>query len=587
MMSQPKMLIASPVTVTASFDPPIIRPGEEAIYRVSFNALEESIDWPKKIPAPSALQMHPGAHGQLLQMAGSMLEPHTSFNTHVRISNLGEFTVPEFTLKVYDKPVAVPAAHITVVSAPPPGVPPAQRVELEIPSANLFLGQAIRARILWPGSAAGAVQVLQQVQLSGEGFLVDQSAIRQSIQPLPRGGVSLPTYIYETTVIPITAGKVSLFAQGYTAGMRASGPFIISGNAIIPGGMPAYTLLDSEPVDLQVRALPREGQLPGFTGAIGSFSLEPPQLSTNVVRVGDPVTLSVTLRGNLARVVPPPPPRVRDWQVFKAAGDMGPQPIAAFGPMRPGLRAQPIPEGQTLIKFSYTLLPLTAGTQATPPIPFSYFDPSRGVSADLTIPSIPVTVQPGAAPADLEALLQPDAVPVESEAEPVLSDLAAAPGFSAASLAPVQQQLWFPLLQLLPAASLLGLWSWDRRRRFFELHPEVLLRRRARRALRRECRNLRRAAQTKDAPRFAASAINAMRVACAPHFPAEPRALVGADVLQLLQSGNGSARTAEVVRRFFAVTDAAQFAANKVDPAELLSLQPELEAVLQQLEQRL
>jgi hypothetical protein len=74
-----------------------------------------------------------------------------------------------------------------------------------------------------------------------------------------------------------------------------------------------------------------------------------------------------------------------------------------------------------------------------------------------------------------------------------------------------------------------------------------------------------------------------MRVACAPHYPAEPRALVGSDVLRVL----GSNADGEVVRRFFKVTDASRFAATTVDTAGLLALHPELEQVLQQLESRL
>ncbi len=55
MLSQPQIDIAAAPTATASFDPPVVRPGEKTFYRVVFNALEESIEWPGKIhrPAPT------------------------------------------------------------------------------------------------------------------------------------------------------------------------------------------------------------------------------------------------------------------------------------------------------------------------------------------------------------------------------------------------------------------------------------------------------------------------------------------------------------------------------------------------------
>jgi len=587
MLSQPKIDIAAPVTPAAAFDPPVVRPGEQSLYRVTFNALEESIEWPEKLTAPPQLPMSRGAHGEILRMTGASYAPLTAFNYRVRPSSPGEFSVPEFTVSVYGKPVTVPAARLEVVSAPPAPVQPAPRVLLEVPGTNLFVGQAVRARVLLPGSARGEVQGLGQVQLTGQGFLVDLGGVRQRIEMLPDRGTRVPTFVYETPLTPMVTGKLSVFAQGFLAGNRFSGPIVITGTATISGGPPQYALLESAPMELEVRPLPPEGELPGFTGAIGSLALGPPKLATNVVRVGDTVRLAVTVTnrgdGPLARLVAPPPPQVRDWQVF------APTDVAPAQPAPPALPRTPAPadtlEGVTT--FNYTLIPLTEAARATPAIAFSYFDPQHGGYADLTIPPVPVTVKAGAAPGDLQALLQTGSPASDTEKEPVLSGLAAAPGRTAASLVPAQQRVWFPLLQLASAAVFVGLWGWDRRRRYFEQHPDVLLRQRARRDLRRKRRAVRRAAQAKDASGFAAAAVSALRVACAPHYPAEPRALVGSDVLALVRETGGNGRAGDVVRRFFAVTDASRFATAGGDAAELLALEPELERVLQQLEERL
>jgi hypothetical protein len=136
-------------------------------------------------------------------------------------------------------------------------------------------------------------------------------------------------------------------------------------------------------------------------------------------------------------------------------------------------------------------------------------------------------------------------------------------------------------------ALLAGLWAWDRRRRFLEQHPEIVRRRQARRALRREWRAARQAAGAQDAARYAASAVSAMRVACAPHYPAEPRALVGADVLKLFGEAERAGVIGDVVRRFFAVTDAASFAMESADAGSLLQRHDELEQVLKRLEAKL
>ena len=130
----------------------------------------------------------------------------------------------------------------------------------------------------------------------------------------------------------------------------------------------------------------------------------------------------------------------------------------------------------------------------------------------------------------------------------------------------------------------------DRRRRYLEDHPEILLRRRARRALHREWRTLRRAARAGDVPGFATAAVSALRVGSAPHFPAEPRALVGSDVLQLLtelEKPSSADGKPAVVRRIFAAADSSRFAIAPEGVTNLLVLQPEIERVLEALEMRL
>ena len=54
MLSQPKIDVGAPVTAIAWFDPPVVGPGQLSFYRVTFNALEESIDWNPEIAAPPA-----------------------------------------------------------------------------------------------------------------------------------------------------------------------------------------------------------------------------------------------------------------------------------------------------------------------------------------------------------------------------------------------------------------------------------------------------------------------------------------------------------------------------------------------------
>lgn len=573
MLSQPKIDIESPVKPISTFDPPVVKPGEQAILRITFNALEESIEMPASLPVPAGVQVEPGGHGQMLSMAGATFQPRTSFNYRLSSKSPGQIIIPSFTATVYGQPVTVPAAQLEISTAPPPSLAPAQILVLEVPQTNLFVGQAVPVSILFPGVVGIAMQGQAPVQLTGQGFVADLSTFRPRFEPRPHafGKSSNPVFIYEGILTPIAAGKISFFAQSFVA-TRPSSPGVVGIPAVNPN-LPIYTLLDSDPLNLEVRALPRSGRLPGFNGAVGVYSVSTPELGTNLVRVGDPLRLSVKVRGegNLLRLVPPPPPRARNWQVLAGPADTS---------------APQIIQAQGFTTFNYILIPLSDKARYTPAIPFSCFDPQQELYRDLTIPSVAIMVKPGLVSADLLAIQAANAANVEPEKEPTLSDLATSPGM-AASLSPIQRQLWFPLLQLLPAAALAGLWGWDRRRRYFEKHPDELLRRRARRALRRERRALQSAARAGDAPRFATTVASALRIACAPHYPAEPRALVGSDVLALLPESERSGRAGTVVRHFFTVLDADRFGVAPQQAGELLELEPDLERILEQLEDRL
>ena len=274
-------------------------------------------------------------------------------------------------------------------------------------------------------------------------------------------------------------------------------------------------------------------------------------------------------------VIAPPPPAVTNWQMFPPLAEGAP----VVTPRADGLFS-------SAVTFSYTMIPLTNHMTHTPAIPFSYFDPQLKKYVDLTIPPLPITIRAGAVSEEAQALAQA-AASRRADQKLKLSGLATAPGRTVATLGPLQQRATFWGLQLLPLVSFALLWYWDRRRRFWERHPELLRRLQARRALRRERKVLRAATLANDEARFAASAVLALRVACAPHFPATPRALVGRDILEVFDDATRNGRTGEIVRQLFARTDAAQFSATAPGAGELLALQPELDQLLDILEAKL
>jgi len=581
MVAQPPIDTLSAITPVVTFEPGIISVGQESVYRVVLNVMEQSVEWPDSIPGPEGCTTRKGASGQFLQNLGGAIVPRTSFLYHVRPETTGTFTLPSYTVHARGEIIQIPAATLTVV---PPGsapinIPP--RIEVGASGTNFYVGQDVALRVTLPGRADGRIRTLSQVKVLGEGLIVDRNFRAQRVETRVENGVARPTFIYDALVTPMRPGRIDVTAQGHTVGSRFQGQIVISGPATIPGGQATYTLVDSDPVTLSILPLPRESELPGFTGAIGSFVMDPPTLSTNRVRAGDLITLTLNLRGagNLQRVLPPRIEEQPQWQVFQ--------------PRKDNLLAAIIRQ-RGFVTFQYRLIPLDDTIQATPPIPFCYFNPQSRRYVDLTVAPIPITVEPSpsASPvAGQSTLIETRAFLrelLEKPDEPTtLADSVKSPGRRVGSLKPAHGQRWFIGAQMIPAALLSGLWFWDRRRRFFELHPEVLVARRARRAIRRHARRARRAARNVNAKEFLHHAIQGFQEACAPGAPADPRALVGDDILTALPSGLCQGQTRTAVEKLFAAANDWRFGDVQPDQATLLGLAQEVDQGLKALRRRL
>jgi hypothetical protein len=548
----------APVAARAEFDPPVVPAGGRAIYRIVINALDESLKAPDALPAPAGLSLTAGGRAQTYQMVvGGRLQPQTTLNFRAVAASNGVYSMPSFTVLAYGKAVPVPEAQLVVVPAGTAGVREAPHLVLKLPPGNIYVGQTMTFPVMLTDPGDGSVQGLSQVRISGDAFFSERmpsGVRRESIQG--EDGQAYAVFAQDVTITPMREGPQVVVAQADCTHMFPGQP----------GGFSSQ-LIDSDQIVIDVKPLPTQGRLPGFTGAVGVFQVDPPRLSTNQVHAGDPVTLAVMVRGegNLGRLIPPQVPLQRDWQTFPPVSD----------------NAQPfVIQQRGFAAFEYTLIPLGAQARATPPIPFSCFDPKTGAYLNLTIPPVLLTVTGST------AALQAAADESDANSGPLaLTGLAETPGPGAGTLVALQQRGWFLAAQLLPAGVLASLWAWDRRRRRLEQHPEIVRKYRARRGLRRQLKLAQYAAETQDAAGFVTGAVNALREACAPHGAANPDALVCADVLAELPAVSG--QEAEVVRRLFAAADAARFGGKVADGPELLALKTDWERVLDRLKARL
>jgi hypothetical protein len=73
-----------PTSATASFDPPVAKPGETVFYRISVESTESAVQMPEKLPAPLTLITRPVSQGQIIQLSTGRPRPLASLSRPYR-----------------------------------------------------------------------------------------------------------------------------------------------------------------------------------------------------------------------------------------------------------------------------------------------------------------------------------------------------------------------------------------------------------------------------------------------------------------------------------------------------------------------
>lgn len=143
------------------------------------------------------------------------------------------------------------------------------------------------------------------------------------------------------------------------------------------GGHTAHTVeLESDAVPLKVLPLPRKGHPAAFSGAVGEFTFTA-RITTTAVRVGDPVTVVMMLRGD-GVLAPAACPEFEASDTLKVYG--------AQTVLREGVR-----------ECEQVVVPLTESMTEIPPLRFSFFDPLRKAYRTIQQGPFPLSVLPAPA----------------------------------------------------------------------------------------------------------------------------------------------------------------------------------------------
>jgi len=233
------------------------------------------------------------------------------------------------------------------------------------------------------------------------------------------------------------------------------GPFTIEpARLVIPDETAGTeTIIQSEPVNLQVRPLP-PGAPEHFNGAVGQFEIEA-WFDQPAIEVNQPVNLNVEIRGtgNIERLLPPEIPSLEHWYM---AGALPMAQITTDLPL-----SKDTIEGTR--RFQWPVAPTQAGEQFYPAIRFSYFDPLAGDYQSIRTDPIQILVRPSQAESTFTSpapglKLQVQRLSVDiRHIKPVPATLTTQSNFASLPLI-------YGLCAALPILAVSGIWLWQQRR---------------------------------------------------------------------------------------------------------------------------
>lgn len=269
------------------------------------------------------------------------------------------------------QPTATPSGRRSVAFA-----------ELKVSKTDLYVGEVLPVEIRFYFDARIPFQPEGMPSFGGEGFtsqkLDKPQQGRQNIDGIPYNVVT-----FYSSITPVKAGTLevppaTLSVMAQLPGSSQLDDFFqqFFGGGPLPGfGNMEELVIESNPLTLQVQALPKEGRPESFTGAVGEFTMTS-EVTPKKIGPNDPATLKFVIsgEGNFDAVEAPKLTDDEGWRTYPPKAHFEPQDQIGYA-------------GR---KTFESLILARQSQKMTPGGEFSYFDPKKKKYVTLTTPPIPI-----------------------------------------------------------------------------------------------------------------------------------------------------------------------------------------------------
>lgn len=349
--------------------------GDQVLYQITVEGADDAdppqLDLPPGVSA-RLVQSQPSRSESTLIVNGRMTREVSLryvFQYELTVRDTGTLTIGPARVKVGGQAYTTNRVQL---SAREPTESDDVRVEVELDSTDLWVGQTVRAHVSW----------LVGARIDPRQWSFDVTALPDSFEVYdspgaPRGsgpdvvqfsllGRDVVGTVDETDVNGVPAQRLTfdLVLSPTEPGRYDLGPIAVVFNQQL-GRQWSRFVARADPIPVAVRALPAEGRPDGFTGLVGVYTIHA-DASADSANVGDPIDLRVRVRGD------EPMPGVSTGPDLRAQGFADHFRLDSDGWERVGANRR----GER--DFSTTIRPLDPAVTEIPPVELPYFDVDAG-----------------------------------------------------------------------------------------------------------------------------------------------------------------------------------------------------------------
>ncbi len=517
------------------------------------------------LPPVANLQAYSQGQSSQITMVNGQVSSTVSETFAIMASQPGEYTIPSVTADIGGQQFKTDPVKLKVVKAgTPPSTANAANPELAIlrlslPKAEVYVGEVLPIQLeLYLREGVANMRDFQLTPMQAEGFTVGKMIEGQQ-HKVRLGNVGYTVVPLAMSCTAVKAGKLELGPAQCTAQLLM-GPFDFFGQPTRGQRVSPQ----SDTVEVQALPVPRNNAPPGFSGAVGHFSLTTEVSPTNVA-VGDPITVKVQIsgRGGMDTLTLPDQPAWQQFKVYPPTSEFQPSDQMAISGTK---------------SFALTVVPQNMETKELPPFTFSFFDPDQKSFRTLTQPAVPLIVRPSAA-----SLPPPSVTDTTATASTPARDIAQIkqrPGQLAQIAPPLAVRPWFLALQGVPVLAWAVLFVRRRQQEKLAGNPRLRRRLNAEQKIRSGLRELRRAANENAREEFFATLFRLLQEQLGARLDLPASAITEAVVEERLEPGDMDGETRDLVRELFQACNQARYAHQETNE-DLVALVPKAEAALE------